>query len=222
MPQTVTHQIPAAEVKVNDTIVHGGTVASVKTGTKWTELRDSNGALLVRRENDVIIAVERQEPTSEELAEREAAKAAERDAALKEMLESSVKRYVDEWKTYTHQLEGAEDLSSSSLDRLLTGQAKRRVAHRIYGIVTYMEDRRADVPADIRYATAAAAVWGELHQQRSSARNPLSRSTSVLTNTIEDVNEWAWEDFFATACYSMGYSAWTNLLGDALDRYNRA
>jgi len=228
MPQTVTHVIYAADLKKDDVIStksgsdwpYGATVDSVKVGPKWTVVRDVNGHLIRRCLSDEEVAVERQEATPEEIAEADAAKKAKHDATMREILEESVKRFVEEWKNYTHQLDGAEDLSSSSLDRLLTGQSRRRVAHRLVGIVHHIETSRIEVPAAQRYSTAAAAVWAEMHQSRSSARSPLSRSSSVLSNLIEDMNDWGWQDFFATACYGMGYSAWNELTGEALERYN--
>ena len=66
MPQTITHEIPASQVRKGDTF-RGETVQDVQTKRKYTHIRLPVSTVV--KEKDEIVTVFRDEPTEEEKAE---------------------------------------------------------------------------------------------------------------------------------------------------------
>ncbi len=90
MPILKYEKVEAGKITKND-IVKGRTAAVVKIGTKFAEVRDADGKMILRAPLRQTVAIMRPTPTDEEVA----AKKAEREAERRTWREESISSWLD-------------------------------------------------------------------------------------------------------------------------------
>jgi hypothetical protein len=202
MPQTVTKDITYAGVRVGDTFGTHDTdrVAGIERKPVWVTLTFVGGSTR-RRRGDEPVTVWRSEPTAEEVAADRRHHAAEQlrgklggylhTAAFTEFNESvQIALANDHVNTFDHW----------QLDKILRANALRNVGQLIDHARQQMVKRAADqgieLDADSEIIDGFAAWYAndiERADRISSPNDPLSRSTSLTSNLLEDLKRWAVE-----------------------------
>lgn len=192
MPEIVITEIPVEAIKPYDKIADnnssewplGATVGMVEVKVKWVYIRDTNGHSIRRVEAGTLVNVARLQKTSEErYAEQRAAavvvltQALGRDRSVATLLRSM----ADNRET--------SSMQHGDFDELLTLNAQANLWARFGGVVTRVTEQGC---GDI---VTALAIFANMLQERTDYRNPLSRSTSVTSNLVEDV-QWSVEKEF--------------------------
>ena len=202
MPHLVEHIVSAAHVKKGD--VYGGrTVYTKKTGTKWTELREEDGMLILRTLNEDPISVAREVPTDEERAAVEAERAAERRARSNEDIEAWVRTKIGKFEERMHGytlkiINGSMSYSYDSYGSMMEEQAEFEIAQAVKSIFEQglkSDEDRSEENLEFwagreRDWVNAFELWVEQAKEELTSRysvRALSRSTSVISNLLEDV-----------------------------------
>ena len=203
MPKIENSVIEARTVKKGDR-VSGRVVETRKTGSKWTELREVDGTLILRTLNEDPISVAREVPTDEERA----AQRAEAEAKLREANNVSIEKWVrgavDGYAEAMHKItqnlvERFSRYSSySSYDDLLETDAMHKIACSIEHVwkASRSEDRNREYWDEIGEVdwVKAYELWAEDVKEKLLDRwssRVFSRSTSVISNLLEDVERAA-------------------------------
>ena len=206
MPHTVTHTVLPHRLRNGDKFVNGrhfGTVDSIEVKTKFAYVNVIGGHRPIRIDLNEEVKIERVEPTQ-----------AEKDAELKmyalESLTKSLHKFTDgdpvnaALQTIVQKRDeavdrypntvGREVLDYSTLNGLLDLQAEVKPWFAVRDIQDRIltNERWADVETDVLTAVALAIRDRRRHTYN---RNPLSRSTSVLSNLLEDLEAYAWTQF---------------------------
>ncbi len=196
MTAIVTRTICAGDVRKGDDL-QGRIVAETKVGSKWTSIRDDDGKLIIRCLSDQHLEVSREEKTDEE-------KKAERHEYAVESLRkyhdtATAKDPVSMLRAMADEADGknwrrAFDWSNGA--SFLKAQAE-------WNVVMSCEYSRASlVEKGVDEDTALLAAYGHrLFPEAGSydyPRDPLSKSTSVISNILDDLDTVApqlvWQD----------------------------
>lgn len=158
MPYIADVDTTAGAVKPGDTYTlvspSGGSsrelvIASVKSGTKWTEARDAEGSLIFRKENDAQIWLHREVPTEEEIAAKEAAS---KQAALdfkREMLNTMHAKMHEAVHTAKQAMRGQLDkegfVNPDMMDDLIVAQEHKVIACHIDAILEHNPEMTIEI-----------------------------------------------------------------------------
>lgn len=200
MPKIETSVIEARIVKKGDR-VSGRVVETRKTGSKWTELREVDGTLILRTLNEDPISVAREVPTDEEraaqAAEIEAEVRAKNNAAIGSWVESMTDGYAETMQKHLADL--LERYSTySSYEGMMQTEAMHKIAIHVKSVyeTSRSEDRNRaywDEIGEVDWVKAYE-LWAEDAKEKLLDRwssRVFSRSTSVISNLLEDVERAA-------------------------------
>lgn len=200
MPHIVPTQTTARQIAEGD-ILNGVEVATKKVGTKWAELRDSEGKLIARVQADTELTVSRSVPTDEEVAEAKAKRAAETRQWLVEDLQRDHRKRLENTPTaYLARVQANAAKTSdpdfhmfgySDFSGLMEVQAEYNLAARVDAVAERWAEQGlpeawSELGWDIDPLTAAYAMICA-NDSQPHPRNPLNRSTSVTSNLMEDM-----------------------------------
>lgn len=160
----------------------GWKVETVKVGTKWVELRDADGKLIVRTEVGAQIDVEREIETEESIKARETARATKQ---LQEMVDGSQADVDRALKSYTEYVTN-NPFNISDPSGVMMAQASHHELQRIASILDG-NDKASTL-------LEAAEIWKRQTVKDLTGRfstRALSRSTSVMSNLSEDIEREA-------------------------------
>lgn len=185
--------IPAENIRAGDVLVEGGTrVASVKSGSKWTYLRDENEKVVAEIQNRDEVKVRRQEPTPEFSTEQYRARAnrvlAERITARYGSLKA-VQAKINE------DLEKDGFVDYSVVSRLLQVQAESKILAEFAEVASRSGENGEDL-VDVMREFADHLTHRLVREGRQSA---LMRDQSVVANLMVDVNREAMAEFVEKA-----------------------
>lgn len=171
----------ATDLRRNDEIGGFGVIESTAVGTKYVTVRSTSGATRKCPKDSIVVFTRMVNTPEEDRAERMAMVLR---CIQHIMLVDSPRAQIEE------ALQRSRDydlLDWSNLQNILQQQAKFKVVTHIREVT----DRflKAGVPVD--YAMAAAFQEVTAHRD-TYIQNPLSRSTSVLSNILSDLEEWAY------------------------------
>ena len=94
MPILRNEKVEAGKITKDD-VVKGRTAAVVKIGTKFAEIRDADGKMILRAPLRQIVAIMRPTPTDEEVAARKAEREAQqREESISGWLDNADARYA--------------------------------------------------------------------------------------------------------------------------------
>jgi len=176
-------------------------VTENKTGPKWTTLLHAGGTI-VRAEPTTTISVRR--PTKVSQAAASQSQTVNRlNKRLRERLEAHVSngRQLEVLAQLTEAAQSGYRASSFTTSDLLTAQARDEVEARFMQMVEHALEQDADVNLQ-GVLRAAVKLFSE--QLVSRARNAgISRSTSVVSNTMEDALTAAYAKFIDDAEYDL-------------------
>ena len=181
MPEIVTLTVPAAQV-CNGDIINGAKntrdVRNIKIGTKWAEYRDADGGLIAKMDRQTTVSVEREQRTE---AERKADALRSRERRIKGWLDNAEQAFVDALAKFNESATAYPVSSHSAYENMLTAQADRAIAVQIKGYAEHQSLSLVD--AFDRWATRQR----ETYTTATHMHRALSRSSSVVSNLIEDV-----------------------------------
>ncbi len=196
MPTTVMKQIKVTELRRGDRFdeTPPAVVESLTRKTTWGSVQIAGEAAPRRLRLDAVVTVLREEPTEQERAQ---ARYAYMVQTLKDELRGWLRRdpaqilqdIIDKSRGYV------EVLTWSNLPDVLKAQALYKHARGLWHDLDQPEDIAA--VDDDRLLQAFASWWyTNVHQaSRSGPRyDPISRSTSVISNLIDDCDTWAIAD----------------------------
>jgi hypothetical protein len=209
MPETVTLTVPATKVVRGDAIVgaedapisgrsivnRGELVTWITRGSKNITFETAAGRIVVAE--TTVVSVTREQATAEETA------AAERAYAIRGLRRLVADFQADPTTKLRATLESFDPATSygapvsySALDGFLAAQAKFTVGAAIRETLKRVAtwERHADEDED-QQLVSAVAIFTRRAQRRSHIQNPLSRSTSVTSNLLEDLDAWAVAEF---------------------------
>lgn len=189
------------DVLKGDTFARAGkekVVHAAKLGTKWVELRDEQGVLIIRQQVGTTVPVAREVETDESKARRQ--------RALKnETIRKSVaKRNVNTATTkalakINEQVAKGYTISSFEMSDLIAAQAEDRVYDRFTAFVTNNVGRVNEETGEVVDETAAMEAYREILKDRLigafDLTRGLSRSTSVVSNIMDDAEREATVEF---------------------------
>lgn len=204
MPVNVEHKITVADLKVGDKITsnlgrfnnlgNGATVEELDKKTVWADVKlsDQYGGLRqpARVRLTDVVTVVREEKTQDEKDDARRAQHLELlhrkyDDMQKISVTEKLQSYVDKAVTDPTTTWYRNVLDYGDLTSFLKIQALGKHAH----YLRYMVEVKGKTILD------AWAIWYEEHTQRDSyPKDPTSRSTSVMSNLLEDLEVWAVED----------------------------
>lgn len=178
--------IPAENVRVGD-IMDGVRVSSVKSGSKWTYLRDDTNKVLAEVQNREEVTVTRQEPTADFSAEQYrmranrtmAEKVASRHGSLK-AVQSKLNQDLDK----------NAFVDTDMLARLLQEQAHLKVLDEFVQVASRAQDGEDLV--DVMREFADYLTHRLVRENRHKA---ITRSNNMLSNLLEDVEKEAMAEF---------------------------
>lgn len=198
--RTEISKVELQDVRKGDTLVTGAqspvNVHSVKVGTKWVELRDVIGKLIIRAEVGTEVSVARDVETEESKERRLRAKKNEmiREAVAKRDVNSAQKKAL---AVINKAVEEGYQVSSFQMADLLAAQAEDKVYDRLGAFITNnvgreIEDKVWDeVDAYEAYReTMKERLLGSYDMTRG-----LSRSTSMVSNLMDDAEREATVEF---------------------------
>ena len=186
MPTIETREIMASNISVDDVVVDRNgahrTVAEVKAGPKWTTVRDADGALLGRVGSELVVATIVAVPTAEEAAAAQEAN----DKAIRTENNRRIGEWV-EWQMH----DGYRDRLQTNVKKLDASRSNRAIEDIIVATAT------SRLAAELVMHKSEDVDWVTVHEYwAATAREKLtssyglkalSRSTSVVSNLMEDV-----------------------------------
>jgi hypothetical protein len=204
MTKNVQTEVPVENVKADDIYTsHKGqtmVIGDVKVGTKWVTARTASGKLAFELVKGSTVAITRTVPTEEELAEQAANIEAQRRARSNENLQAWITDRTENLEQTLVRLATkiADGLSAYGLyGDMMVAQAEAKIAAEINHIqdIGNSEGRNEDYWGPIVErgqldATGAFELWAEQQKEKFTSRyavKALSRSTSVVSNLLEDV-----------------------------------
>jgi hypothetical protein len=229
MPQMVKHETTWGSVRKGDRWPHEDStpVADVNKKVAWTTLTftgdDGNvlQSLTIRKRVDETVTVYREEPTDEE-------KDAQHVELMRDLLSDNLRKMLA--RTPIKALEAIIEkvkndeydydvLTWANLPDVLKAQATYRQAMIIRGRLTRKSHARDGRNVTVEDATLdelldAYAAWYYANVERSSGRfgprvDPTSRSTSPISNLLEDLEVWAIGEMLYRITWS---GAWEDVL----------
>jgi hypothetical protein len=200
MPQDVTKEITVRNLRLGDRFADTGTpVTGVTRRQKWA-IVELNDERTIRARLDDTVNVVRSEPTDEERrAQEDEYKRDSLVSNLRKMLDDRPLQAIDEAidEVRTQDGEDAYDvLTWRNLPGILKTQALYRQALAIRGRLHRGDNEHVNLQdATLDELVGAYAQWYYDNVDRSDfARprvDPTSRSTSSISNLLEDLNTWA-------------------------------
>ena len=193
MPTTVMKQIKVAELRKGDKLdeIPPATVESLTRKTTWGVVQIAGEATPRRLRLDASVTVIREEPTQEEKAQ---ARHAHMVQTLKDELRGWLRRdparmlqvIID--KNRAH----AEVLTWSNLPDVLKAQATFKQARALWHDLGQPDDITA-VDEDSLLQAFASWWYTNVHRvgDYGPRHDPISRSTSIISNIIDDCDTWA-------------------------------
>ncbi len=191
MPVLKDEKVEAGKIGKDD-VVKGRAAAVVKIGTKFAEVRDAEGKMILRAPLRQIVAILRPTPTEEEVAARKAELEAERRAwreeSISSWLDNADDRYAAALAKFSEAV--ADGWAPQNYWDQYTDLAKAQAEHKIAKEVQHKIARAAETSAfEPMDACDAYDEW------RADTREDLisrgfsgeSRSTNLISNVLEDV-----------------------------------
>ena len=191
MPILKDEKVEAGKISKDD-VVKGRTAAVVKIGTKFAEVRDGEGKMILRAPLRQTVSILRPTPTDEEVAaqkaERKAQQRAWREESISNWLDNADDRYAGALAKFSEAVAGGRAPHShwDAYTDLAKAQAEHKIAKEVEHKIARSAETSAFEPMD---ACDAYDEW------RADARDDLlshgfngeSRSTNVISNALEDV-----------------------------------
>ena len=191
IPILKDEKVEAGKITKDD-VVKGRAAAVVKIGTKFAEVRDADGKMILRAPLRQTVAILRPTPTEEEVAaqkaEREAQQRAWREESISGWLDNADDRYAGAVAKFSEAVAGGRAPQNywDQYTDLARAQAEHRIAKEVQHAIARSAETSAFEPMD---ACDAYDEW------RSEARDELlshgfsgeSRSTNAISNVLEDV-----------------------------------
>jgi hypothetical protein len=196
MPTTVMKQIKVTELRRGDTLdeTPPAIVESLTRKTTWGAVQIAGEAKPRQLRLDAMVTVIREEPTQEERAQ---ARHTYMVQTLKDELSGWLRRdpaqilqdIIDRNRGYV------EVLTWSNLPDVLKAQATFKHARTLWHDLGQPDDIAA-VDEDSLLQAFASWWYTNVHQARDYGprHDPISRSTSVISNIIDDCDTWAIAD----------------------------
>lgn len=178
--------VPAEQVRVGD-IHEGIKVSSVKSGSKWTYLRNDGGKVIAEVQNREPVKVTRREATPDYSAEQLRMRA---NRALAERLAGRYGTLKSVQARLNEDLDKNGALDYSALSRLLQVQADLKILNEFVDVAQRSTDGEDLVDIMREFADHLA------HRLVRESRNKsISRSPNMLANLIEDVERDSMAEF---------------------------
>lgn len=189
------------DVLKGDTFARAGkekVVHAAKLGTKWVELRDEQGVLIIRQQVGTTVPVAREVETDESKARRN------RALSNETIRKSVAKRDVNTATTkalakINEKVAQGYTISSFEMSDLIAAQAEDRVYDRFTAFVTNNVGRVNEETGEVVDETAAMEAYREILKDRLigafDLTRGLSRSTSVVSNIMDDAEREATVEF---------------------------
>jgi len=231
MPELVTKNVKVNELRAGDVIIahHGAivsepvTVVSVTHKATWTYIyadhgtNDLTGTRPLRWRGDDDVRIQRSTTTAAEMA-----------ATVREIVVDTLRKMLHRYLRLQHPLNELEVivekartyepsngviLNHSNLADVLEAQALYKQAVVIRATIRQRSDSDVNAPDDVLNVSDdvlldAWAVWYYKNVLRDDnfgpSHNPLSRSTSTLSNLLEDLDRWAIEKVKTEIVWSQG------------------
>lgn len=173
---------------------YGATVERVKVGTKYATLIDANDQPMARLYADTPVVVERQVETDE-------SKAARRRAYVLDDIENDLAKWQPQMPKVANDVwtkaANYEKVTSFTMDALIQAQAEDKVWLGWRKAYDYLTARPEERGGPLDALQALALYVEELRKEivRKASYGLLSRSTSVVSNVMEDAELAAKAEF---------------------------
>jgi hypothetical protein len=197
MPHTVTKEIKVSELRKDDVFADGHAHITDITKKQVWSIVELDGARTLRMRLTDSVTVNRIEPTDEE-------KQASRNEMVRDMLASELRGMLDKTplKVLEEIVAKARDkdeytfdlLTSWNLPDVLKTQALHKQALIIRGQIHHEGGHVAVEDATLDELITGFAMWWSSnvgHTMLSANVDPTSRSTSAISNLLEDIDRWA-------------------------------
>ena len=190
---TNTYESPVQSMRPGDIVRAGlptlGIVASIDRKVKWVVVTYESGHR-TRALVDATVTYDRNEKDEAEIAIDRYEFSMMR--LRRDFEDGFVDKAVDQVRTALarHEDSGYDMFTYSNLDDILIAQARFNAYRRIDHVRSSLEERGLD--ADTALAAAYKSVLDE--DRNGYPQNPLNRSTSVLSNLLEDVKKYVVAD----------------------------
>ncbi len=193
MPTTVLKQIKVTELRKGDKLdeIPPAIVESLTRKATWGAVQITGEAKPRRLRLDATVTVIREEPTEEE-------KAKTRRAFIVQMLKDALRGWLE--RDPAQMLQAIVDknrgyvevLTWSNLPDVLKAQATFKHARTVWNDLGQPDDIAA-VDEDSLLRAFASWWYANVHRMSDHGprRDPISRSTSVISNIIDDCDDWA-------------------------------
>lgn len=178
--------IPAESVRVGD-VLDGNRIASVKSGSKWTYLRDDNNKVLAEVQNRENVTVRRQEATADFSTEQYRARA---NRVIAERLSSRWGSLRSVQSKLNDDLDKNGTLDPAVLSRLLAVQAELKILDEFVQVAS-----RSTNGEDLVDVQREFADYLSHRLVRESRNKALTRSSSVVVNLLDDVDREAMAEY---------------------------
>jgi hypothetical protein len=192
VPEAVTevnkYTVKMTEVRRAD-VVNGRVVDRVKSGPKWTELLDADGKRIARIESEFETYIERAEETGES---RDARNRAYANRGIQRKLNDPATAVADAVAKIAEASAKGHEIGYNLLADLISAQAKAKVWASFRSAVLAAPDG-LDL-TEVRDAFRAR-LTDHLVGAVSGSQTGLSRSTSVVSNVLDDADRAAIADF---------------------------
>ena len=177
MPILKDEKVEVGKIAKDD-VVKGRTAAVVKIGTKFAEIRDADGKMILRAPLRQTVAILRPRPTEEEVAARKAEREAQqrqwREEAITSWLDNADDRYAGAVAKFGEAVAGgwAPQIYWDQYTYLAKAQAEHRIAKEVQHVIARSAKKSAFEPMD---ACDAYDAW------RDQARGSWSIADSVAS-----------------------------------------
>lgn len=196
MPVNTTLTVAVESIRRGDAIStendshwpYGAVVDTVDAKTKWVVLRDANGHLVNRVERGTEVKIVRSVESESERVERLRSRVLE-EVRMQLTNIVSIRDHLADLVAKDDEQGGKYQLIGHwELDKIIQTQVLENVWRRFAHAVARYGERGLDE------VSALVAFIDEL-QGEPDHRNPLSRSTSVTSNLMDDMQRWANAEF---------------------------
>lgn len=186
---TNTYTVRISAVRKGDNVVNSGLVAGTKNGPAWTVLTFEDTAVKpLRLRNDEMVTVARLEKTEEE----KAAEMVEMKILMANNARTSAYAALEKATAKLSENAANAAVNYSVLEQFLLAQASAKVWHKIDDMVGFPQNLNLSLDEVVdKFVTIAKARMFESHYGSA-----LSRSTSVVSNLLDDVDRDALMKFF--------------------------
>lgn len=196
MPVRNDYVVKAHTVRKGDIIDREGVESNadaIKSGPKWTEVRDADGKLILRIPNETDVLISRVESTEEE---REAQRRARRNESIVNWLDDYQLAWDAAQAKFSEEIKGGYEVDryNFAYSRLAHAQAEHSIKSAIiaakHGMQKQADQKHRDTgePKHVVDWVEAFEVWRDraLEDLIDRFRGD-SRSTSQISNVLEDI-----------------------------------